>query len=401
MPGLSMGRRRSRSHIAFVCAVGLIAAACDDTNTPTGSAHTQPTIAWELRVGDPGMQQAYRIEACPAGGYVVTGTDQGDVLLVRIDDFGQVVWETSFGTSEADAGSAVAQLADGGFAVAGYTDSAGGDPRATMLARTDTLGNLLWLKAYGGGFTDGAEAVFESPGGGLLVGASIPDTGISGSKFALIQTDDSGNVAWTRTYGGSHYDELSDMIETPDGGYLMVGRTSSFGVATTALYAVKVSATGDLLWQKHYGGDLSEKGTGAAVHATGGYILSGTTNESPTPPFEDVFLLRVDDTGTVIWESRLGDSGRVDQGQAMALSRTGQIVVAGGTTSPGGGSRDMLCLVASPAGELLSIGAIGGAWYDDALSAVTAHDKGVLVAGRSEVVYGIDWDAYIVKVLVD
>lgn len=220
---------------------------------------------------------------CPTSTFAVQGLPIGRAAASPCPG---LEWATSHG----GVGflGAVEQTADGGYIVSTQVDG--------LLLKLDSAGNIQWQKSYGGSLS----SVFQTPDGGYVVGGDTTDTSASGDVL-LMKVDATGAVQWRKTYGGTSDELLWSLRPTSDGGYILAGRTYSFGVAAGAehsAFLLKVDAQGNLLWSRVYGGSWRGGGESIARLPDGGYIVVG---EATLSKDEDVLVLRLDPDGNVLW----------------------------------------------------------------------------------------------------
>jgi len=202
-----------------------------------------------------------------------------------------VQWEKTFGGSGEEYGYSVRQTADGGYIIAGSTGSFGvGDD--VYLIKTDPNGNSQWQKAFGGSNDDQGWSVQQTSDGGYIIAGMTSSFDAGFHDVYLIKTDPNGNTQWEKTFGGSNYDFGFSVQKTSDGGYIIVGETSSFGAGSCDVYLIKTDPNGNLLWQKTFGGSDWDAGYSVQQTTDGGYIIAGTT-ESFGAGDLDVYLIKL------------------------------------------------------------------------------------------------------------
>ena len=167
------------------------------------------------------------------------------------------VWTKTFGGDVNDYGYSVQQTDDGGYIIVGnINDWLGLRMGDVYLIKTDYLGDTLWTKTFGRINSEVGHSVQQTTDGGYIVGGatSSEDTTIHIYDVYLIKTDSLGDTLWTKTYGGDGLEEGLSVQQTTDGGYIVVGETSSYGAGNTDVYLIKTDSLGDTLWTKTYGG---------------------------------------------------------------------------------------------------------------------------------------------------
>lgn len=320
-------------------------------------------VAWQRTYGGAGEERANAIRAVAAGGYVVAGTSsssgagQADAWVARLDEAGELLWQRTWGGAGADWANAVLPLADGGFLVAGYTESFGAGGRDAWALRLDEGGTALWQRALGGPAMDSFNAVEAVSGGFVLCGFSksygesaadeIPDVW-------LVKLSADGEVVWQQTYGGWGFDYGMAVRATASGDLAVTGWTSSFSElpnSAGAVWVLSLDGDGAPRWQEILDGDNWQEGRGLWSLADGGLIVAGTT-WSFGAGGKDVWLLALDDAGAIRWERTYG-GGRWDNGHAIELLADGSAIVAGNAMSYStDGNADVVALKTSPDGTM-------------------------------------------------
>ena len=255
------------------------------------------------------------------GGYIVTGwvsvpeMPHDDVYLVRTDEAGDTLWTRAYGGAGDDVGWSVRQTADGGYIVAGATSSYGAGNSDVYLIKTDAQGDTLWTRTYGGPGQDLGCSVQQTADGGYIVAGSTSSYGAGSGDVYLIKTDSSGDTLWTRTYGGPYEDYGYSVRRTSDCGYIIGGATASFGAGALDVYVIRTDSQGDTLWTRTYGGAYADLGNSVLQAEDGGYAIAGETYSFGAGGY-DVYLIKTHadpDVGPVAILSPLGiaESGHV------------------------------------------------------------------------------------------
>ena len=249
------------------------------------------TIQWERKFGGSSCSRGYEIQKTMDGGYIVigmdireSGWDKQDVYLVKTDANGHVEWSKSYGGSQRDEGISVKQTWDGGFIIAGYTNSYGAGSFDGYLIKTDSDGNKIWEETYGDVGYECFASLRITDNGYALAGYT-QSVGAGGVDYYLVKTDFDGNVYWEKTYGGTSDDWCYHHCTTENGGFILSGRSYSFGGA----YVVGTDENGDIIWSKSF--TSTNNGGGSAVEplTDGGLIIAGTYG----PSDDDAYLIRL------------------------------------------------------------------------------------------------------------
>ncbi len=210
--------------------------------------------------------------------YSVAPYDTADAYVVMTTDDGYVKWERVYGGWGDDRAAEIIETSDGGFAMVGYsrlvppTDAA-----QVYLIRIDAGGDTVWTRRYGGPGEEYGSGIRETPDGGFMLVGATYSYGAGGSDVYLIRTNAHGDTLWTKTYGGAGDEYGFDLIQTPDMGYAIAARTTSFGAGLQDFYVIKIQANGDTLWTTTHGGAANDLGLSIRETDDHGFIMCGYT----------------------------------------------------------------------------------------------------------------------------
>jgi predicted secreted protein len=216
-------------------------------------------------------------------------------------------WNSTFGGAQNDQGKCVKQTSDHGYIIVGQTGSYGAGGYDIWLIKTDALGAGQWNRTFGGSQNDFGSAVLQSTDGGYVIIGSTYSYGAGNEDIWLIKTDSTGHMTWNATFGGTGVDYGSSLQQTSDGGYILAGRTSSYGVGHTNVWLIKTDKDGKETWNKTFG-VTNKDAAGNFVQQTsdGGYIITGSITTDLYPTL-NVWLIKVDANGNKQWEKNYGD----------------------------------------------------------------------------------------------
>jgi hypothetical protein len=234
-----------------------------------------------------------------AGYTTLFGSGSEDVYLIKTDAAGNQTWTRTFGGSNSDYGYSVQQTTDGGYVIAGSTLSFGAGDYDVYLIKTDAAGNPTWTRTFGGGYGDAGSSVQQTADGGYVIAGETQSFGAGDSDVYLIKTDAAGNPTWTRTFGGGYWDAGSSVQQTADGGYVIAGSTFSFGPGSMDVYLIKTDASGNQTWTRTFGGSSDDFGSSVQQTADGGYVIAGSTFSFGAGSM-DVYLIKTDAGGTPV-----------------------------------------------------------------------------------------------------
>ena len=312
---------------------------------------TDPTgnVLWEKTYGGPKSDYGRSLVTTSDGGYAIAGHayDLGNggfgIYLVKTDSLGNQVWQKTYGGTKDDYGYCVTQTSDGGYAITGTTQSFGSGGENIFLLKTDSQGNQLWLKTYASG--SGFSVIQTTDGGYAIAGRIYSSVGPAGY---LVKTDSQGNQLWQKTYGGTYEDCGRCVIQTSDAGYAITGTTSSFGAGSYDVYLVKTDSQGNQLWQKTYGGTEADGGESVVQTSDGGYAIAGYTSSFGNRAC-NIYLVKTDSVGNLLWQKTYGETKAT--GHSIVQTSDDGFAIAGSTNSSEPGKFDVYLVKTADHGE--------------------------------------------------
>ena len=299
-----------------------------------------PVTSWQRTYSGSKTDEGWSVVQTSDGGYIVAGTttsydgdgrlglipDEGDVYLIKTDANGNLIWQKNYGGPEEDAGYSVLETNDGGYIIAGKTESYGAGGSDVYLIKTDTNGNMLWQKSYGGSRIDEGRSVAQTSDGGYIIVGYSDSRRINDFDVYLVKTDANGNMLWQKTYDGGFYDRGWSVAQTSDGGYIIAGE-SHYDV-----YLIKTDTNGNMLWQKSYGGSELDCADSVLETNDGGYIIVGTTSSYSSYGDLDVYFIKTDANGNMLWQKTYDGAERgTDIGRSVAQTSDGGYIIVGYT----------------------------------------------------------------------
>lgn len=301
---------------------------------------------WSKTYGGQAMEHGYDVISASHGGLLICGytTSSGaggkDMYIVKTDINGNVLWSKTYGGAGLDIARSIVETGDGHYLIFGYTESYDVGKGDMYLIKTDTSGNVCWLKTYGGTNAEMGRKIRLAADGNYLLLGLTGSKGAGKSDYNLIKTDTSGNILWDKTYGNSNYQEAFDVIPTSDNGYVMVGHSDIHGSDLNQMYVVKTDGNGVKLWEKYYGSSYNYYDYGRSVIELndGKLVFCGNTKMRDTRK-NDAWIVITDANGTLLWNDIYGGDAS-DWAAGMMPAIDGGFVFAGYTMSFGAGSFD-------------------------------------------------------------
>ena len=394
-----------------------------------------PEIEWQKTIGGLNEDLLHCIQQTTDGGYILGGESvssntidktevsngEYDYWVIKLNPSGEIEWQNTIGGNAHDRLDYLIQTPDGGYLVGGTSTSGiSGDKTEACYGGNDywiiklsAAGEIEWQNTIGSSAEDYLTQMnFTSDGGYILGGYSYG--GISGEKtmatfgtndYWVIKINSVGEIEWQKAYGGSGSDQLSWIIQTSDGGYILVGESGSgiSGNKTSVnfgfydFWVLKLNTVGDILWQKSYGGDKTEIAHSIIEIGVVGYYISGHSSSGITGNKSelliggsDYWMIRINNVGDIEWQNTVGGSG-VELLRAAAISADlGLIVggesisgISGDKTEASQGGHDYWVVKLTPTGNIDWQNTIGGNLNDYLYSVQSTSDLGYVLGGYS------------------
>ena len=341
---------------------------------------------WERTFGGNVEDQALEVLQTIDGGYALVGFSESqgrfgsNVTLVKTNELGEKEWSQSYGLEGDDKGYDFVQEASGDYVIVGQTTSETDNSNDILLIKVDSKGKLLWQKAYGGSENDqGRSLAIAQDGGYYITGRREYD---GNSDLYLLKVDINGEVVWERRFGGDKTEEGYSVIETSIGEVVVVGITRSFVNSSTNspdIYFIKTKATGETIIEAKYGNLELDQAKSVVETLDGGFALTGTvTNRG------DLLLMRLDREGKELWSKTYGDPSFREVGNSIALTPDGGFIIVGSNAITDRLTQIFL-LRTDDKGEELWNRLYGGAGYNDGNAVKTTTDGGYIIAGNYDI----------------
>jgi len=331
------------------------------------------------------------------GGFLLTGdtssygAGSNDAYLVKTDANGEMQWNKTYGGSLNESACLVWPTSDGGYALACITNSYGAGDYDAWLLKIDANGNMLWNKTYGGTGDDSGYIAIQTADGGYILCAMTNSFGAGNYDNWLIKTDSFGNMLWNKTYGGTGIDIPGGLILTADGGYAIVSFSGSFGGFKGWL--IKTDSSGNMLWNKTYGIGAASLTYSGIQMADGGYTLVGATYLAGKT---DAWLIRTDSFGNMLWNKTYGGTGD-DAGWLSMQMDDGGYLIIGVTSSFGAGGQDGWLFRTDATGNMLWNKTYGGAGTEFVDQILQTSDGGYIMAGYTDSFGAGSTDLWLIK----
>ena len=332
---------------------------------------------WDYRYGSSASEMLSCFIQTGDGGFILGGHSNSgisgdktqpvwgsnDFWIVKTDRYGVKQWDKDFGALNFEMTRAACQADDGGYLFGGYSNSGiGGDKTQPAwggvygdfwILKTDSLGNKLWDRSYGGMSEDYLYAIAPTPDRGFILGG-YSCSAVGGDKsqnawagtydYWIVKIDSAGNKQWDRRFGGYDTDVLLKIKVSNDGGFVLGGYSlSTAGGDKTQVafgmqdyWIVKTDSLGNKQWDQSFGGNSYDYFSALEATTDGGFLLGGFSNSgisgnktSGSWGLSDFWILKIDSLGNKLWEKNFGGSDTEDEFGSIVLTSDGGLLLAG------------------------------------------------------------------------
>ena len=376
--------------ICLFVGMGFQPAFANNNNISVGKAEQQPRSGTFMRTfGGDNWDEGFCVQQTTDGGYIITGLTYSfgagsrDVWLIKTDSSGNMVWNRTFGGIPNDEGFCVQQTTDGGYIITGETWSYDVGFSDVWLIKTDSAGNKMWDKTFGGTGADSGYYIQQTTDGGYIITGFTYSFGAGLADVWLIKTDNAGNMVWDKTFGGKGIDYGYCIQWTTDGGYIITGKYDD------DVWLIKTDSTGNMMWNKTFGRTDYDYGNCVQQTTDDGYIITGYTGR-------DVWLIKTDSAGNMVWNRTFGGTSG-DEGFCVQQTTDGGYIITGLTYSFGAGSRDLWLIKTDSTGNMMWNRTYGRTHPDKGRFVQQTIDDGYIIIGGTQSFGDISCDVWLIK----
>ena len=356
-------------------------------------------VTFEKSFGGAGIYDGFSIKQSSENGYVIAGktTSQGagqsDAYVTKTDSRGNVIWGKTYGGSGKDIASSIANLSDGAYLIVGTTRSFGQGEEDIYIVKTNHDGDFLWQQTFGGLSKDYGNAFIEDGDGGYVTVGSKTNSLNGKADIIAIKTNMNGSVVWYRTFEWGGIDVCTSVSNTYDGGFILTGWTTSFGNGEVNAFIMKLNTHGRFVRRTIVGKVGKDVGTSVLQANDYGFIVAGWSSSIEG---SDMYLVKVNSVGEVEWEKKYGGKGD-DVASSICKSSDGGYVVAGYTSSFGAIGTDVYLIKVDAFGNLLWEKRYGGNGNDICHNVIETDDRGFALIGHTDSFDANNEDVYLIK----
>jgi hypothetical protein len=342
------------------------------------------------------------------GGFIMTGWSDsygqggGDVYVIKLDSNAEIAWTKTIGGTQNDGGNFVIQTADGGYAIDAWTHSFGSGSSSSnwwdynaYVIKLNSTGSPEWTESISDTGWSQPACLVQANDNGLVVLSSVQTMPGDTSQIGITKLDAVGNIKWNTNIGGPGDNEPGFLTKTNDGGYAVVGSTSSFGAGNYDVYVIKLDSMGNVQWTETIGGPGTDYGDCIIQTADGGYAITGSTYSYGDGVKGNVYVIKLNSGGSIQWTKTIGGTGG-DYGYQIIQTKDKGYAIAGQTYSYGNNTDgDLYAIKLDSLGTLQWTRAIGGTGTEYANCIMQTKDGGYALGGGANT--NTNGKAYFVK----
>ncbi len=324
----------------------------------------------------------YSVEQTTDGGYMIIGTGATTtscIYMIKTDGNGDTLWTKHYNLNTAELFCSGIQTSDGGYIITGLTRKPAPNMNYDVfLLKTNGNGDSLWSKEYGGSNDDAGFSVKQTTDGGYVVTGRTESFGETNEVY-LIKTDSLGDEIWSKTFGDDYENSGRSIIQTSDNGFFLTTNTEIFGSGFSWIDLIKTDNVGNIEWTSTFDNEDDDAGFCARPANDGGFIITGMSEENNN--ISDVLLIKTSDNGNIEWSRTYGDSEYIERGNCVTQTAEGGYLVAG-TKKTENTDFDIYLIKTDSFGDTLWTRTFGDNRWDEATWVEQTTDGGYIITGE-------------------
>lgn len=357
-----------------------------------------PVVKWGRTYGGEDYECGWDVLECSDNGFIALGSTNSfgnggyDIYVIKTDSLGLAQWMKTYGGLNDDYGYGLCPAWDSGYIIVGSTSSSGNGMSDIIVIKIDRDGDSLWVRTYGDSLNEIGYSIIRVEHNSYVITGITSSTGSGGTDMYTIKIDQSGNLIWSKTYGGLFDDQAYCIDATDDGGHIIVGQTFSFGNGGGDIYIIKTDSLGEIEWERLYGSVQNEIGFCGKQTRDGGYIVCGGAYF--TLLGYECCLLRYNNNGSLLWDNFQGSLSD-DYAYSVQEIFQNNYVIAGNF------SYEMYVARTDTEGWNIWSLIYGGSGTDCAFKVRQTADSGYIIVGITNSYGAGDYDLYLVRTETD
>jgi len=361
-----------------------------------------PGIEWEKTYGGTDADWFLSVSEASDGGYIMAGYTNSygagswDMYIIKTDENGNEQWSKTYGGVDNDQARSMIQTEDGGYIIIGHTCSFGAGGADIYLIKTNSNGDSLWTRTYGGSGDEFACSITKTVDNGYLIAGQTNSFGSGGDDIWVIKINNNCDTVWTKTFGGTDKEFCRSIQQTSDGGYIIGGVTRSFGAGSDDIYVIKIDENGNKLWDRTYGEWWQEWGS-VQQTSDGGYMIIGFSNSfGGDENVNDIYLIRIDDGGDTAW-TKVYDNYAWDNPMKFLQTPDDYFIAVGFAGRFNDPNNDVYLMKFDKLGNLVWDRTFGGSGWEWGMAVMSTSDGGYIIAGCTDSFGAGSGDCYLIK----
>jgi hypothetical protein len=346
----------------------------------------QGQTQFQMRYGSSFRDDSRKVIQTQDGNYLIVGTTNGfgslgNALIMKVNASGNILWTKDYSGINGEIIFDVIELSDKKLVMCGKTGSFGSGAEDGFIIKTDSLGNVIWAKVYGDIGWESFVKISKDGSDGFYVAGNTYDLNTHIFSSIILRTNSLGNIIWMKYI--NDYISMGndvDMKSISSGGVILAERVSN----NSGFSLYKFSLSGNLLWSNKY--TPSPAGSGllglSILEKTNGEIVVSFAHANINTPAQsyDIFIVTLNSSGVLISDKSYGGIYSDNVG-TIANTNDGGIIICGATDSAGNGDWDACLIKLSPTDSVQWAKAYGTVWREESVNAVQTSDQGFVFSG--------------------
>tara|TARA_B100000029_G_scaffold516811_1_gene634792 strand:+ start:292 stop:3789 length:3498 start_codon:yes stop_codon:yes gene_type:complete len=261
-------------------------------------------IEWNRTYGGFRWDKAHDIQETKDGGYIITGytfshgNGNADIWLIKTDKDGYPIWSKTFGGPDWDYGYSVKETRDGGYIITGFTEGEDKESSRIWLVKTNVFGEEMWSHTFGGRQRNEGRSIIETEDGGYILAGTTQNFFPNYEDVIIIRTNEEGKSLWEKTFGGQSWDRSSSVIQTKEGNFVVAGSSRLNDESTADSWLMKFDSNGNQIWEKKYSNSFDDDIYSIENTTDGGFVMVGTSTSIDGSP-SNLLIIKTDFKGDI------------------------------------------------------------------------------------------------------
>jgi len=324
------------------------------------------------------------------------GEGNSDLLIVKTDSDGNKLWSKTIGSPGWEYGNSICATNEGDYVITGYVFSDESASKDVLILKIDSNGNILWQKEIGGSGVDVGMSVCVADDNSYVICGYTESFGSGEDDVYLIKISKNGDILWSKTFGGEQTDRSNSVIKTNDGNLALVGSTGSYGTGNMDVYFIKVNQNGTELLVNSFNDSNFDMGTSVSQTKDGGYIISGNSDYYESEPM-DVYLLKLNSLGEKEWDTKFKENIFYDYGNSVKETDDGGFIICGASKFHES-SNEIYFVKTDAKGKLEWKKLFGGISSDWGNSIIQTQDNNYVIVGNTKSFPEHDQNGWVFKI---